>query len=202
MLDESLLVWIISGSQDGPRLVAFYKVPHPRPWYEERVLEIRDAFNRGQPSEFDPQISEQLFEGLFPGPFAQYVTAAKSVIFVPDDILFLLPFEVLSPNASKSEYALLKTPTSYFPSAGAFRLLREIVRTKRSGRTSFLVWLIQSYQRTTPVIVPPAFSGLSSLWEHNPQGSRTNPWCGRSCQWMTLRPEGISFVACLTLRLR
>lgn len=137
MLDESLLVWIISGSQDRPCLVAFYKVDHPRQWYEERILGIRDAFNRSQPSEFDPQISEQLFDGLFPGPFAKYVTAAKSIVFVPDDILFLLPFELLSPTASKSEYALLKTPTSYFPSAGAFRLLREIVRTKREWPDQF-----------------------------------------------------------------
>jgi tetratricopeptide (TPR) repeat protein len=137
MLDESLLVWIIAGSHDGPRLVAFYKVDHPRQWYEERILGIRDAFNRGQPGEFDPQISEQLFDGLFPGPFAQYVTAAKSIVFVPDDILFLLSFEVLSPTASKSEYALLKTPTSYFPSAGAFRLLREVVRTKREWPDQF-----------------------------------------------------------------
>jgi CHAT domain-containing protein/Tfp pilus assembly protein PilF len=138
MLDESLLVWIISGSQEGPRLQAFYRVDHPRQWYEERILEIRDAFNRGQPTEFDPQISEQLFEGLFPAPFAQYVTLAKSIVFLPDDILFLLPFEVLSPMASKSEYVLLRTPTSYFPSAGAFRLLREIVNTKREWPEQFL----------------------------------------------------------------
>jgi CHAT domain-containing protein len=137
MLDESLLVWIIAASQDGPRLVAFYKVDHPRQWYEERILAIRDAFNRAQPGEFDPQVSEQLFDGLFPGPFAQYVTAAKSIVFVPDDILFLLPFEVLSPTASKSDYALLKTPTSYFPSAGAFRLLRQVVRTKREWPDQF-----------------------------------------------------------------
>jgi CHAT domain-containing protein len=49
----------------------------------------------------------------------------------------LLPFELLSPTASKSEYALLKTPTSYFPSAGAFRLLRQIVRTKREWPDQF-----------------------------------------------------------------
>jgi CHAT domain-containing protein len=138
MLEEALLVWIVSGSQDGPHLVAFYKVDHPRQWFEERILEIRKAFNRNQPHEFDPQISEQLFNGLFPVPFAQYVTTAKSIIFVPDDILFLLPFEILSPNASKSQYVLLKTPTSYFPSAVALRLSRAILRSKREWRAQFI----------------------------------------------------------------
>ena len=137
MLEDSLLAWIVSGSKDGPRLVAFYKVDHPRQWFEERILEIRGAFNRGQPTEFDPQLSEQLFNGLFPTPFAQYVTSAKSIIFVPDDILFLLPFEALSPNASKSQYVLLKIPTSYFPSAAALRLSRAIVRTKREWTAQF-----------------------------------------------------------------
>jgi CHAT domain-containing protein/uncharacterized protein HemY len=138
MLEDALLVWIVSGSQDRPHLVAFYKVNHPRQWFEERILEIRKAFNRGQPDEFDPQIAEQLFNGLFPAPFAQYVTDAKSIVFVPDDILFLLPFEVLSPTASKSEYVLLKTPTSYFPSAGALRLSRAILRSKREWRSQFI----------------------------------------------------------------
>jgi CHAT domain-containing protein len=145
MLEEALLVWIVSGSQDGPHLVAFYKVDRPRQWFEERILEIRDAFNRDQPDEFDPQISEQLFNGLFPAPFAQYVTTAKSIIFVPDDILFLLPFEALSPNASKSQYVLLKTPTSYFPSAAALRLSRAILRTKRE-------WPVQFFGMADPVI--------------------------------------------------
>jgi CHAT domain-containing protein len=144
MLEEALLVWIVSGSQDGPHLVAFYKADHPRQWFEERILEIRKAFNR-DPTEFDPQISEQLFNGLFPAPFAQYVTTAKSIIFVPDNILFLLPFEVLSPNASKSEYVLLKTPTSYFPSAAALRLSRAILRTKRE-------WPAQFFGMADPVI--------------------------------------------------
>jgi CHAT domain-containing protein len=138
MLEDSLLVWIIAGSQDEPRLVAFYKVEHPRQWFEERILEIRDAFNRGRPTEFDPQISEQLFNALFPAPFAQYVTSAKSIIFVPDDILFLLPFELLSPRASQSQYPLLKIPTSYSPSGAALRLSRAVIRTKRAWPAQFL----------------------------------------------------------------
>src|ERR1700722_8353771 len=138
MLEDSLLAWIIAGSQDGPRLVAFYRVEHPRQWFEQRILETRDAFNRGQPTEFDPQISEQLFNALFPAPFAQYVTSAKSIIFVPDDILFLLPFELLSPHASQSQYPLLKVPTSYSPSAAALRLSRAVIRTKRDWPAQFL----------------------------------------------------------------
>ena len=124
MLEEALLVWIVVGSKDGPHLVAFYKVDHSQPWFAERILEIRNAFNRGQPNLFDPKISEELFESLFPTPFAQYLIAAKSIVFVPDDVLFLLPFEVLSPKASQSQFILLKTPTTYFPSGGALRLSR------------------------------------------------------------------------------
>jgi CHAT domain-containing protein len=138
MLEDSLLAWIIAGSQEGPRLVAFYKVEHPRQWFEERILEIRDAFNRGQATQFDPQISEQLFNALFPAPFAQFVTSAKSIIFVPDGILFLLPFELLSPHASQSQYPLLKMPTSYSPSAAALRLSRAVIRTKRDWPAQFL----------------------------------------------------------------
>ena len=197
MLEDSLLVWIIAGSQDRPRLAAFYKVDHPRQWYEERILEIRDAFNRSQPGEFDPQISEQLFNGLFPAPFAQYVTSAKSIVFVPDDILFLLPLEALSPNASKSQYPLLKTPTSYFPSAAAFRLSRAVVRTKRE-------WPDQFIGVADPVASKDderysAANILSKVESLTPRSQKRQPnyRCGRSCQWMTLRPEAIFSVVCL-----
>jgi CHAT domain-containing protein len=138
MLEESLLVWMVQGSPSGSQLIAFYKVDRSRKWFEERILQIRDAFNRGQLDLFDPRICEELFNNLFPEPFVQYVIAAKSIIFVPDDILFLLPFEMLSPHASQTQFILLKTPTTYFPSAAALRLSRTIVRGKREWPVQFL----------------------------------------------------------------
>ena len=41
-----------------------------------------------------------------------------------DDVLFLLPFEILSPAAAQSNFALLKTPITYAPSAAALRITR------------------------------------------------------------------------------
>ncbi|MBZ5521329.1 MAG: CHAT domain-containing protein [Acidobacteriia bacterium] len=138
---DALMVWMLNGAdagaQNGPQLAAFYKVDHPRQWFEERILAMRSVFNRGFPDQFDPETSEELFNALFPAPYAQRLTAAKAVIFVPDDILFLLPFEMLSPQASKSQFVLLKTPTSYFPSTAALRLSRAVAPARREWAEQF-----------------------------------------------------------------
>lgn len=126
-LPDSLVVWMVRGTQNGPELSAFYKVAHPKDWFAERITSIRNAFNRGQPDLFDPHASEELFLALFPEPFAQYLSV-KRVVFVPDDVLYLIPFEVLSPKASQSQFPLLSQTTSYFPSAAAFRLSRVTAR--------------------------------------------------------------------------
>ena len=132
MLQDSVLVWMVGGSAEGAHLIAFYKVDRPREWFEKRILSLRDAFNGGHPGDFDPKVSEELFKSLFPDQFASHLTAAQSVIFIPDDVLFLLPFEMLSPDASIGKFVLLKTPTEYFPSAAVFRLSRAAVHTRAS----------------------------------------------------------------------
>src|SRR5258708_2016233 len=137
MADDSLLVWIVAGSPASPRLAAFYRVDRPRAWFEERILGIRSAFNRGAPDQFDPEVSEQLFNAIFPASVAPKISAAQSLILIPDDILFLLPFELLSPQASQSEFVLLKTPTTYFPSAAALRLARSLAPAKREWPAQF-----------------------------------------------------------------
>jgi CHAT domain-containing protein/tetratricopeptide (TPR) repeat protein len=138
MLQDSVVVWMVGGSVGGGHLLVFYKVNHPRQWFEERIFPLRDAFNTGHPERFDPQISEQLFSGLFPQSFAGYVESAQSIIFIPDDILFLLPFEMLSPRASQGQFVFLKTATEYFPSAAAFRLSRAAIRTRPVWREQFM----------------------------------------------------------------
>jgi CHAT domain-containing protein/tetratricopeptide (TPR) repeat protein len=138
MFDPALFVWILEGSPSGTHLAAFYKVAHTRQWFEERILNIRGAFNRGDPGGFNPKLSEELFEALFPENCRHTLFSADSVIFIPDDILFLLPLEILSPDASQNKYALLKVPTSYFPSAAALRLSRTITPAKREWAAQFL----------------------------------------------------------------
>jgi len=138
VLQNSVLVWMIGDSANGGHLVAFYKVDRPRGWFEKQVLSLRDAFNSGHPENFDPHVSEALFNALFPEPFAGQLTKSRSVVFVPDDILFLLPIEMLSPHAARGQFVLLNTPTEYFPSAAAFRLSRTVVRAGAGWREQFI----------------------------------------------------------------
>jgi len=136
-LPDSLVVWMVRGTQSGPELAAFYKVAHPKDWFADRITSIRDAFNRGQPDLFDPHASEELFLALFPEPFVRFLSA-KRIVFVPDDVLYLIPFEVLSPTALQSQFPLLSQTTSYFPSAGAFRLSRATARVAEQFVAQFL----------------------------------------------------------------
>jgi len=138
MLQDSVLVWMVGGSAGGGHLLDFYKVDLPRQWFEKRIFSLRDAFNTGHPERFSPRISEELFGALFPEPFAEHLKAAHSVVFIPDDILFLLPFEMLSPSASRGEFVLLKTATEYFPSATAFQLSRAAVRARAVWQEQFI----------------------------------------------------------------
>jgi len=137
VLQDSLLVWMIEGTEHGPNLAAFYKVEHPRDWFMENIAALRRPFNRGDPDQFDPRLSEELFRTLFPEPYARKLLTAESIIFAPDDALFLLPFEILSPAAVQSNFVLLKQPVTYVPSAAALRLSRAVNPVKHEWAAQF-----------------------------------------------------------------
>jgi CHAT domain-containing protein len=122
-------------NKEGPTLVAFYKVDRSKQWFADRVFRIRDAFNGGHPEQFDSTITDDLLGALFPDSALKSVKAAKVVIFVPDDILFLFPFEMLS---SHGEYPLLGTPTEYFPSSAVLRLARTSIHAAGDWQESFI----------------------------------------------------------------
>ena len=128
---------MIEGTEHGPNLAAFYKVERPREWFMENITALRRPFNRGDPDQFDPKLSEELFHTLFPDPYAHTLLSAGSVVFAPDDVLFLLPLEILSPAAAQSNFALLKTPITYAPSAAALRLSRTVNPVKREWPAQF-----------------------------------------------------------------
>ena len=123
--DDATFVWIakkLTGSKIG--LLAFYEVRRPRQWFVERISKLRDALNRAQPEGADWRLSEELFNALFPEQFSKILLESKSIVFIPDDALSVLPFELLSPEASKEHFPLLSIPTTYYPSAAALRLAR------------------------------------------------------------------------------
>jgi CHAT domain-containing protein len=131
MTDTATFVWIIrSDAANGNSLISFYKVPEQRAWFESHISKLRDAFNSGQPEGYDPAVSEELFGKLFPGKQAEAILESHRLIFVPDDVLDLLPFELLSPHAAQSQYVLLSVPTVYFPSAEALRIGRTARRSE------------------------------------------------------------------------
>ena len=136
MFDPATFVWIVKGSDTGPQVVSFYKVHLKRDWFKERIADIRGAMNRGDLDSFDPKVSEELFNALFPQPAAELLRSASALIFIPDDIFSLLPMEILSPRATRNEFVLIGTPTSYYPSAAGLRLTRSF-KTDREWRSSF-----------------------------------------------------------------
>jgi hypothetical protein len=122
--DESTLIWIARNTGNKVELLDFYQVSKPRQWFEERVGKLRAALNSARPEQIEWRNSEELFTELFPGSFSKTLLESKSIVFVPDDVLSVIPLEMLSPDASKGGFPFLGIPTSYYPSAAALRLSR------------------------------------------------------------------------------
>src|SRR5258708_15237516 len=125
MTDDSTFVWVIQ-NRDGNKneLVAFYKIAQKRNWFLDRLSMLRKGLNSGRAGAVDWSISEELFAELFPGDVAKTLSDSKELIIVPDDVLFILPFELFSPEASKRHFVFLTKATTYYPSAVSLRLAR------------------------------------------------------------------------------
>lgn len=125
MTEDSTFVWMIQGRNGSSSdLATFYEIPKKRSWFLERLTSIRNALNTAQPDSIDWRISEELFASLFPQEAKKIIDDSQEIIFIPDDVLFVLPFELLSPTASKGDFILLKKATTYYPSAVSLRLAR------------------------------------------------------------------------------
>jgi CHAT domain-containing protein/uncharacterized protein HemY len=130
MTERSTFVWIVR-SPDGSNkeLVAFYEVPEKQAWFVDRLALLRKALNSGHPEAVDWRISEELFAALFPAEARQVIEHSQEIIFIPDDALFVLPLELLSPSASKGDFLFLKKATTYYPSAVSLRLRRTAIHS-------------------------------------------------------------------------
>ena len=129
MTNDSTFVWIVQNrSGTTNELISFYRVPQTRAWFLDRVSLLRSAFNSGHPEAIDWKVSEEIFTALFPGEASATVVRSQAIVLIPDDVLFALPFELYSPNASKRDFVLVGKPSVYYPSAVSFRLGRTAAR--------------------------------------------------------------------------
>jgi CHAT domain-containing protein/tetratricopeptide (TPR) repeat protein len=124
MTDDATFAWIIHDQNGTNVLTSFYKISRPRTWFVERLSVFRKALNSGQPELIDWKSSEELFAELFPADSAKVLMESSEIVFIPDDALFVLPFEVLSPHAAAGSFVFLTKATTYYPSAVALRLSR------------------------------------------------------------------------------
>lgn len=125
VMDDATLVWIIGNPKGkGSELLYFYEAKEPRQWFAERVSILRTALNSANPEAVDWRDAEDIFHALFPDASPQVLFQSKHIVFVPDDVLSVLPFELLSPDAAKGNFPLLSIPTSYYPSVATLELAR------------------------------------------------------------------------------
>jgi len=124
MTDDATFAWMIRNQNGTNVLTSFYKISRPRTWFVERLSVFRKALNSGQPELIDWKLSEELFAELFPAYSAKVLMESSEIVFIPDDALFVLPFEVLSPHAAAGSFVFLTKATTYYPSAVALRLSR------------------------------------------------------------------------------
>jgi len=125
MTDDSTFAWVVQNpTGSANELVSFYKVPQKRTWFLDRISLLRKALNSGHPETINWKISEEIFTALFPGDASAKIMESRNIIFIPDDVLFALPFELYSPAASQRDFLFLTKASSYYPSAVSFRLAR------------------------------------------------------------------------------
>jgi CHAT domain-containing protein/tetratricopeptide (TPR) repeat protein len=136
--ENSTFVWIVR-NPDGKenQLERFYELPIKRTWLVDQVSRVRAELNSAHPEAIDLKICEQLFASLFPDDAGNILQDSSELILIPDDALFVLPFEMYSPQASKGNFPLLKMPTTYYPSAVSLRLART-ARLHSTWQESFL----------------------------------------------------------------
>jgi len=136
--ENSTFVWIVR-NRDGKenQLERFYELPIKRAWLVDQVSRVRAELNSAHPEAVDLKLCEQLFAALFPDDTGTILENSNELVLIPDDALFVLPFEMYSPQASKGNFPLLKIPTTYYPSAVSLRLART-ARLRSKWQESFL----------------------------------------------------------------
>lgn len=136
--DYGTFVWFVRDTSGRPSVIRFYKSSATREWLNVKVSQLRASLD-GSSSQNEAKLIEELTAALFPGDSLRELQTAKTLVFVPDQALFLFPFELLSSKASSNNFPLIGIPSIYFPSISALVMSRNTEREKKWDAELFAV---------------------------------------------------------------
>lgn len=121
----STYIWLVRPG----RPVTMRQVSLGRSELRKRVITLLDSVSRGPSTPFDPAAAKALHDLLLRDTLAE-LPAGVSLILVPDEILLLLPFELLVTDMQGPAitYVGESYPLRYYPSSGALVLARTAPR--------------------------------------------------------------------------
>jgi CHAT domain-containing protein len=127
VLDEKVHVFTIELSGGAPRMTT-YPIVISRKTLSEKVEQFRGRISNN--SLGVDKLSRELFQLLL-GPNAHILNRKKTIVVVPDDVLWELPFQALKERSGR--YVVESHPLFYVPSMTA---LREIMNREAGTLTS------------------------------------------------------------------
>jgi CHAT domain-containing protein len=125
VLEDKVYVFTVAGGADGTIQVRAHSVAVGKKNLTERVDQFRERIANNSMGIDKP--SAELYQLLL-GPAAPMITGKKTLILVPDDVLWEMPFQALKDSAGR--YLIENHAIFYAPSLTA---LREI-KKRESGR--------------------------------------------------------------------
>jgi CHAT domain-containing protein/tetratricopeptide (TPR) repeat protein len=128
--EEQSFLWLFAGGE------LYYETLPPRQEIEKAVREYLEVLAApASPLRFDKDIAKlrteaaALFAKLF-GGLSDYIKPGQRLIFVPDGLLYYLPFEALIQN---DHYLIEDHEVSYTPSASMLNLLQDTNNRVENG---------------------------------------------------------------------
>ena len=121
---DNTYLWVVQ-KNGSARLI---RIPVRSRELRSQVTAVLDSITDDPLATFNPEPARLLFELLLKDALHD-VAEGTPLVFVPDDALQQLPFEVLVTNSSTSsgiQYLAAKYPISYYPSAGTLMVQRSV----------------------------------------------------------------------------
>jgi CHAT domain-containing protein/Tfp pilus assembly protein PilF len=140
-------------SKDGLKIFSLPKKEHIQQLVQQHLRSITDPATQTFPA------GHELFELLVKPGLLQNT---KKIIIVPDDVLYLFPFETLMTEAAGREWLIKAYNIAYIPSLSSLRELLDRSRSDRSREPRKDILAIGDPDYGAGEIERPANAGLSS----------------------------------------